>query len=179
MQPLKLVTPEVMRHITDVVKNTVTPSWLNSVPLNFGEATAGTLKADEWRTMATIYLPLALVSLWGIGSSHPTAGNGEKLRATLNHTMALFSAVRLVCMRTMNQSRMTAYRDYMVRYIRDLHVVHPDAPYKTSHHMALHIYDFLELFGPVHSWWCFPFERLIGLLQRQPSNHKFGTLCLL
>ncbi|KAI6037172.1 hypothetical protein BKA83DRAFT_4041305 [Pisolithus microcarpus] len=53
-------TPEVMQHIQNVIKETTIPSWLRSVPKNFGEAKAGTLKADEWRTLATIYLPLAL-----------------------------------------------------------------------------------------------------------------------
>ena len=27
--------------------------------------------------------------------------------------------------------------------------------------MALHLPDYLLLYGPVHSWWTFPFERLI------------------
>jgi hypothetical protein len=89
--------------------------------------------------------------------------------------MALFSAVRLVCMRIMTRSRMMSYRDYMATYIRDLREIHPHIlEHRTIHHMSLHIYDFLELFGPVRSWWCFPFERLIGMLQRQLHNHKFG-----
>jgi hypothetical protein len=45
---MKIATPEVMKHIRDVIANTATPSWLNSVPHNFGDAAAGPLKADEW-----------------------------------------------------------------------------------------------------------------------------------
>ncbi|KIM55558.1 hypothetical protein SCLCIDRAFT_81784, partial [Scleroderma citrinum Foug A] len=55
---------EVMRHIQSVIKEATIPSWVRSVPKDFGEAKAGTLKADEWCMLATIYLPLALVSLW-------------------------------------------------------------------------------------------------------------------
>ncbi|KAI5995796.1 hypothetical protein F5J12DRAFT_896429 [Pisolithus orientalis] len=40
--------------------------------------------------------------------------------------------------------------------------------------MSIHIYDYLRLFGPVQSWWCFPYECLIGHLQHMPTNHKFG-----
>ena len=36
----------------------VYPSWLQSVPRKFGDKSSGTLKADEWRTMATVYLPI-------------------------------------------------------------------------------------------------------------------------
>ncbi|KAJ3963308.1 hypothetical protein EV361DRAFT_813494, partial [Lentinula raphanica] len=44
-------------------------------------------------------------------------------------------------------------------------------------HAAGHIYDFLLLFGPVLSWWCFPFERLIGVLQKINTNdHKGGEM---
>ena len=37
------------------------------------------------------------------------------------------------------------------------------------------MYDFLKLFGPVHSWWAFSLEQLISQLQYIPTNHKFGT----
>ena len=39
-------------------------------------------------------------------------------------------------------------------------------------------YNFLCLFGSVHSWWCFPFQCLIGPLQWLTSNHKFGKVFL-
>jgi hypothetical protein len=42
--------------------------------------------------------------------------------------------------------------------------------------MSLHIPEFLLLFGPVHSWWTFPFERMIGSIQRMPSNGKIGKI---
>lgn len=177
LPPMKLSTMDVLHHVREVIMKTTTPSWLNSVPsYNFGDKSAGTLKADEWRTIATVYLPLALVPLWGEGSSHPSAAKAQAARAILDHTMILFSAVRIVCLRTMTQARMDTYRDYMLQYIDQLRVLHPQTKYKPSHHMAVHLHDFLGLFGPVHFWWCFPFERVIGLLQRQPKNHIFGEL---
>jgi hypothetical protein len=172
--PLKIASPKVLQRIKDVVRDTVTPSWIDSVPYNFGAATAGPLKADEWRTMSTIYLPLALISLWGEGTSHPSIDDGAKLCRVLDHTMALVCTVILVCTHTTTLSRATAYRNYIARWIQDLQILHPEATRRTNHHMAMHIYNFLQLFGPVHSWWCFPFERLIGQLQRMTNNHKFG-----
>ncbi|EIN10110.1 hypothetical protein PUNSTDRAFT_66638 [Punctularia strigosozonata HHB-11173 SS5] len=67
-----------------------------------------------------------------------------------------------------------AYRDYIANYVGNLTALYPDIVCRSNHHMAFHIYDFLLLFGPVHSWWCFPFERLIGRLQRLPHNHRLG-----
>jgi hypothetical protein len=142
-----------MQRIRDVIKNTATPSWIHSVPYNFGDAAAGLLKADEWHTMSTIYLPLALVSLWGEGTSHPSPDIGTKLCCVLDHPMAVVSAVTLACSRTMSQAHAIAYRTYIAIYIRDLQNLHPTATHRTNHHMAMHIYDFLRLFGPIHSWW--------------------------
>lgn len=163
-----------MQQIRHVIAHTTKPSWINSVPSNFGEAAAGSLKADEWRTMGTIYLPLALIGLWGEGTVQKSSERAEKLRAILDHTMTLVSAVILVCKRTVNDERRDAYVDYIARYNQGLTELHPQFDHKPNNHAAFHIYDFLKLFGPVHSWWTFPFERLIGQLQRMPSNHKFG-----
>lgn len=171
---LRTSDPAVMAHIRVVIKTTSTPSWINSVPYNFGDSSAGTLKAHEWRTLATIYLPIALVTAWGEGSHHESPELAAKFGAVLDHTMELVSAVCLVCRRSINPSRATAYLNCITKYVKDIHTFFPNVTYRPNHHAAFHIYDFMLLFGPVHSWWCFPFERLIGILQRMPSNHHFG-----
>ena len=147
------------------------PSWLSSVPHNFGDAAAGTLKADEWRTMTTVYLPVALISLWAKGSTQPTQVSQSatvRLKRILDHTMDLVSAVSLACMRTTTETWMNAYQLHLASWVSNLKILHPGAEHQVNNHMAFHIYDFLHLFGPVRSWWCFPFERLIGKLQRLP-----------
>lgn len=173
--PVRLTTMALMDHIRSVIDEMDVPSWIPSVPFNFGKAAAGTLKADEWRTMTTVYLPVALISAWGEGSTHPSANASQKFRRSLDHTMYLVVAILTACKRTMTRARMETYRSNMTSWVNDLSVLYPDIKPRVNGHMALHIYDFMELFGPVHSWWCFPFERLIGQIQRQPSNHKFGA----
>ena len=92
--------------------------------------------------------------------------------------MLLVSAVRIACMRTMTAERAMAYRMCMSEYLTLLRDVLPNASLRENDHMAMHVFDFLKLFGPVRSWWCFPFEQLIGQLQRTPHNHKFGKFTL-
>ncbi|PIL27307.1 hypothetical protein GSI_10454 [Ganoderma sinense ZZ0214-1] len=135
-----IISADVFETFHSVIRDTITPSWVSSVPHNFGSAAAGTPKADEWRTVFTIHLPLCLISLFG----YPSADNPQ-LDQVLDHTLQLLPSL------------------------------YPGLDCESIHHMAFHIYDFLELFGPVHSWWAFPFERLIGQLQRLPTNHKFGS----
>ncbi|KAJ6590759.1 hypothetical protein B0H10DRAFT_2233565 [Mycena sp. CBHHK59/15] len=45
---------------------------------------------------------------------------------------------------------------------------------RTNVHIVFHLYDFIKLWGPVISWWAFPVERLIGLLQKIESNGRVG-----
>jgi hypothetical protein len=44
---VKITTPAIMEQIHDVIRDTATPSWVWSVPYNFGDPGAGTLKANE------------------------------------------------------------------------------------------------------------------------------------
>ncbi|KIJ57971.1 hypothetical protein HYDPIDRAFT_44688 [Hydnomerulius pinastri MD-312] len=76
----------------------------------------------------------------------------------------------------MSFARASAYRSCIASYVGNLKRIHPAFDLRPNHHASFHIYDYLLLFGPVHSWWTFPFERLIGTLQRLPSNHKTGEL---
>ncbi|KAJ3870380.1 hypothetical protein F5051DRAFT_341906 [Lentinula edodes] len=43
-----------------------------------------------------------------------------------------------------------------------------------SHHLSFHIFDCMDSFSNVRNWWAFPFETMIGKLQRIPTNHKIG-----
>jgi hypothetical protein len=170
---VRISSPEILEKFREVIRNTKTPTHVGSVPSNFGSAAAGTPKAAQWRTVFTIQLPLALIVLFGI--LPPSASATEQLRSLqVDHTMQLVCAVLLACKRATTARRMHRFRMYLSKYIRELGVLFPGLEHESIHHMAFHIYDFLELFGPVHSWWCFPFERLIGQLQKLPTNHKFG-----
>jgi hypothetical protein len=138
-----------MSRIKQVINETAVPSWLNSVPRNYGDVGAGTIKADEWRNLSTIFLPLALISMWGEGTPHPSPEIATRFRRILDHTMTVVSAVSLACMHTMTLRRSAAYLEYMTQYIRDFLVLYPDIKPRPNMHMAMHVPHFLRLFGPV------------------------------
>ncbi|KAJ7080261.1 hypothetical protein C8R44DRAFT_653822 [Mycena epipterygia] len=171
--PLDTINLSQLKYIQRVISKTATPSWINSVPRNYGESSAGTIKADEWRTLATIYIPIALVLMWG---DQPEE-DAERLLAMLHHSMALFQAVTLVCRYSSSQPRADAYRQFIKEWVDGLITNHPHSSEHNARiniHAAFHIYDFILLFGPIMAWWCFPFERLIGALQRINKNNHIG-----
>lgn len=130
------------------------------------------MKADQWRILWTIYIPIALISLWVQGMPN-AANNAAEMERVFENAMALVSLVTLACKHTTSEDRAKEYREYVRIYIEGLKAMFPGflLPY---HHALFHIFEFLLLFGPIRGWWCFPFERLVGHLQDIPHNHKEG-----
>lgn len=172
--PVDTTSKSMLEFINLVVKNTKKASWVSTVPSDFGQSKTGTLKADEWRSFSTIHLPIALVLLWGRTSRHSTPHIADTCLRHLNHTMSLVQALCLACYRTTTPQRTQSMHTHLRNYLTDLQVVHKGVKPTTIGHMSLHLAKFMELFGPVHSWWTYPFERLIGQLQHLPTNNKFG-----
>lgn len=168
--------------IQRVIRDTIRPAWVDSVPKNFGEKSAGSVKAAEWRTLSSIHLPIALIIRWGdANGSAPPQDDSEAgyFLKVLDHTMALFQATIVALRHSMSVRRANIYRKYHAEWVRGLSTFFPRAregKIKANIHAAGHIFDFLLLFGPVMSWWCFPFERLIGVLQKINTNDHIGGM---
>ncbi len=136
---------DTLRYVQHVIKHTDTPSWIHSVPINYGEASAGIIKAGEWRILSTIHIPIALATLWG-DEKFPQQSHFLKL---LDHSMALFEAVTILVRNTMSLSRATRYRLLLKYWVDNLYEFHPHTEShrkRTNVHAALHLYDFLVLF---------------------------------
>ena len=160
-----------LNHVRNVIEKTDVPSWIESPPKQWGAAAAGTPKADHWRRMATIYFPIALITCWG----GPGNSDVDKSRCRLlDLTMCIVIATLVACKHKTSERYAHQYLRYMCTYLRHLPEVIEAPNIRPNNHMALHIYDFLQLWGSIYCWWCFPFERINGLLQRISVNSKAG-----
>jgi hypothetical protein len=145
---------------------------MTSVPSQLGSSSHSKLKSDQWRALGTTHLLLSLIRLWGF--KNDSSPRSVRCSEILHVTISLISAVIIATSHTITPTSATAYRQHMLDYINGIKRLFPEYRLHPNHHMSLHIPDVLLLFGPVHSWWTFPFERLIGNLQRMPSNGKIG-----
>ncbi len=141
------------------------PSWLEKPPSNLGDASHGKLKADQWRVLCTVHMVITLVRLWG------NAKASVEEREVLENFVHLVVAISLASRRSMSPERAALYDHHMYAYTKGLREIF-DHKLVPNHHLALHLHRCLELFGPVHGWWSYPFERYNGLLQRLNTNHK-------
>ncbi|PPQ82487.1 hypothetical protein CVT26_012890, partial [Gymnopilus dilepis] len=161
-----------MAEIWSDIEKLLTPTWMTSVPSKLGQPHHGKLKADQWRVLGTTHLTASLIRLWATGPM-----NDERSRRCydiLHVTQSLVSAVILATSHSMTKAIADAYLRHMSDYLEGIRRLFPDYQLVPNHHLALHIHQYLLLFGPVHSWWTFPFERLIGTLQRTPQNGRLG-----
>ena len=145
------------------------PSFMSPVPSMIGSK-KGTLKADEWYTLATVHLVITLIRLWGY-----TDATDRRLKM-LHNFMHLVTAVRLASMRTTSPAHISAYEHHYKLYLQGVVDLYKEAKISTNNHMGLHYGDVLRAFGPSHSIRTFVFERYNNVLQRVPTNRKSGNV---
>ncbi|KAI5998397.1 hypothetical protein F5J12DRAFT_724865 [Pisolithus orientalis] len=124
--------------------------WLGSVPSNFGDVSVGTIKADEWPSLIMVYLSPVLINLWG--TSNDCSNDGADLKAILDHTMDLVSAINLACTQIMSTLQASAYHANISSYVGKPKALYPTFDAQPNHHTLFHIYDYLLLFGSMQLW---------------------------
>src|SRR5882762_8510709 len=99
-----VLTPEEMGKLRFDIEHMYTPSWLTSVPINLGEPSHGKLKADQWRTLGTTYLPVSLIHLWDQLEDGDNK-RSQQCKKLLAVTLSLISAVVIASSRTTSKEK--------------------------------------------------------------------------
>lgn len=167
-----------MRHIREGISKTTRPTWHAGPPPNLGMPAHGKLKADQWRSIIEFDLPVSLVRLLVTDKANKLPEERLLSRELqVRSTMSLATAIRWGTSHRTSTQHATEYKRHILEYLRSFRQLCPDRNLVPNQHNAVHWADFLPLFGPAHGWWMFPFERVIGLLQKIKSNLKLGKQC--
>ncbi|KAJ3766485.1 hypothetical protein FB446DRAFT_653724 [Lentinula raphanica] len=173
MAALKIDSSALLKRVQQIVREAITPSWMANPPADVGLAKAGTLKADHWRRLFTVHVPLAVLSLWQ--ESSPLASpDAHRMGSVVETTMHLSCASILMTKRNLSLERRNLFRHLLRLHVLGLRKDFPGWIFP-SHHLAFHIFDGMENYSGVRNCWGFPFELTIGKLQRIPNNHIPGT----
>ena len=143
------------------------PSWINQVPRGFGTTEHGKLSADQWHTACTVVIPVALIWLWGC--------HQPRKWEMLSNFMDLVTAVVFAGLWRISPAHITVFEEHMLRYLHTFKKLFKEASIVPNHHLSLHLPAFMRLFGPVHAWRSFAFERYNYMLQSINSNLTFGS----
>ncbi|KAL1749602.1 hypothetical protein FB107DRAFT_225208 [Schizophyllum commune] len=150
-------TPIDRESTVDAIRKTLSevsvPTWVKDVPpLDLGASRAGTLKANS---------PFA-------------CSRARELRPILAMNMNLTINTIILVKHTVTDTTQRRFREQLRAHVLGLRQHFPGFMFP-GYHLAFHIPDFMSLLGPARNWWCFPFERLAGRLQRIPKNHIEGA----
>ena len=164
--------PDELCQIRKDIAKTIRPGWQQGPPPNLGTKGHGKLKADQWRTCIEFDIPVSLVRLRA--STRDVRQDEDREFEVVESTMLLATALRWATSHRTSRKHADEYMRNMRAYLASLLHLFPEMKLVPNHHNALYIGEMLLQFGPVHGWWMFPFERLIGLLQKINTNGKIG-----
>lgn len=156
---------EELEQLNELASNIICPTWVTRLPENFGTATSGKIKADEWRFLILVHAPLVLTSLW--------AGNPSRY-LHLKNLLYLSIATKVAISRAVTDSGITLFQRMIRLYLKTLRVVAPTYDIVISHHLSLHIHDDLRRHGPSPTHWQFPTEQAIGMLGSLAHNFNMS-----
>lgn len=170
------ISQDDLKAIRDGIAATIRPRWHAAPPANIGHVSHGKLKADEWRSCFEFDIP---VSLLHIETRRSALGKQvDEYHAKLVHsTFLLAIAIRWATSHRTSPMHAEKYTTAMKSYLQTLRDLRPTERFRPNHLNALLISRYLRLYGPVRGWWMFPFERVIGDLQRSNTNNKPGKQC--
>jgi hypothetical protein len=162
--------------IQNDIAATTRPRWHAAPPANLGQVSHGKLKADEWRSCFEFDVPVSLLRIetQRIASGKQPDQNREKL---VDSTFLLAIAIHWATSNHTSKKHVESYTKTMKDYLKTLKDLRPNQRFRPNHVNALLIGNYLRLYGPVRGWWMFPFERVIGELQRVSTNNKLGEQC--
>ena len=159
---------EVLEEGWSDMDKTILPSWMARVPRRLSSPNQGHVKADQWQTACEVNLIITLIHIWGAGQA------SKENKAYLDNFLALVTAVRWATMRLTSDGHIRIINNNLQQYLHSLVKLFSPRVLTVNHHLSLHLVECLRLFGPVHGWWAFPFERYNGMLGRSNTHNKEG-----
>ena len=120
------------------------------------------LTADQWKNFALIYAKPCLWDLLPPESYESICLLCEIVKITVQPALTNSDISRLGCL-------LKSHHWYFERIYGKFEV-------SVNYHMALHFPDIIKDFGPPHSFWCFSFERMNGVLSGLPTSNRYIEL---
>ncbi|KAF6741488.1 hypothetical protein DFP72DRAFT_862125 [Ephemerocybe angulata] len=167
----KVFSDDEMEFLHQGLSDAVVPSYLARLPTNFGDASHGKLKADQWLIGFSVFFPLILPELW--------AANGAKRKLDLLDNFAhLVTCTNIVCSSSVSNEDADRYTEHYVEYRRSARDLFSRSSSRPNHHYAMHNGPHMKFYGPLMPLSEYPYETHNGTLQKIKTNHHLWELDL-
>ena len=146
---------EALKKIKSRIQNAIVPTGLGRLPASIN--TGIFLTAEQWKNW-TVYF-----SIYCLHGLIPPV----QLECWRHYVLAC----RRLCKISVTNDDLTVADALLVRFCRKFKELYGTAALTPNIHMHCHIVSCMRDFGPMYSFWLFPFERYNGILGSQPTNN--------
>ena len=145
------------RIIEQTVARIRTPHDVGRIPLKISSSFAS-FTADQWRNWVTIFSPISLKGV--LPNDH------------LRYWLLFVRACCLLCTRVITIEDILQADQYLMEFCKQFVLLCGADACTPNMHLHLHLKECLLDYGPVHSFWCFAFERYNGVLGKYHTNYQ-------
>ncbi|MBW0482808.1 hypothetical protein O181_022523 [Austropuccinia psidii MF-1] len=163
-------TQEKIEMFREIMKDVVLPSGVGALPQNLGKSKHGQWKASDWLTLFTLILPLIIPKIF-IEEIEDIPLNSKR-GIFLQNTGDVIQCTQIVCSWSVKEGYAGRFKIAYNRYLKNAKTLYNNPKLKPNHHYCLHIPQQMKIWGPMLGISEFSGERVIGLLQKIPTNNK-------
>lgn len=138
------------------LKNSVAPPGLGRLPSSIKSGTF--LTADQWKNWTLYY------SVYCLSDLLP--------QSQLDCWRKFVLACRRLVKYSISNDDICVADGLLLKFCQKSVEIYGENAITPNMHMHCHLAACLREFGPIHSFWLFPFERYNGILEGQPSNNR-------
>ena len=152
---------------TQLLKQLQSTINLISVPYTVGriphkiESQFGSLTADEYKNWTNLF---SLLALWDI--LPPDS------KQYLECWRLFVIACRLLSKKSLTQIDIQTGDALLVSFCQKVELLFGNGFITPNMHIACHLHECIQDYGPMHGFWLFSFERCNGILENQPFNNR-------
>lgn len=145
------------------LRNTIVPTGLGRIPTSIN--TGCFLTAEQWKNW-TLYF-----SIFCLGDLLPK----EQLECWRHFVLAC----RYLCKFSITNNDVIIADGLFLRFCKRAVQIYGSNAITPNMHLHCHLASCVREFGPIHTFWLFPFERYNGILEGQPTNNRSIELQLM
>ena len=159
----KILSSNGLEQIEVKLKSITSPQGLGRLPssINYGYF----LTADQWKNWTLYFSLICLNSL--LPAPH------------LECWRKFVLACRKLYKFSITLDDIKIADELLLRFCKQTVEIYGDEAISPNMHMHCHLSSCIKEFGPLHTFWLFPFERYNGILEEQPTNNRSVELQLM
>ncbi|MBW0565878.1 hypothetical protein O181_105593 [Austropuccinia psidii MF-1] len=165
-----LFKKEEEEYIKRAISDLKVPDGITKVPFAIGEPKTGKLKASEWHSLFSLYLPLEIMDLPSVTSYGLGQNEGRKAKLLLDNLSSLTICTNILESRCVNEINCNEFIKEYNNYCQTSQQLFMEITIVPNHHYALHLADQMNWWGPLLAISKSPGEHINGWLQKGNNN---------